>query len=141
MTRSVILLLFFQWTWTTGTFFSWSFYMPLLQHFGTSSFVCHQIFPKWLNFFPKPSQIWLNLFFFGNTLSGNRWGDCGNGTSAEGCGPQETFRACSDISVGSSIRLETNHIWPINDGRIISHGNKELLEIWNLCRILLNSRA
>ena len=31
--------------------------------------------------------------------TGNNWGDCGNGTSLEGCGPQETFRACSDIAI------------------------------------------
>jgi hypothetical protein len=31
--------------------------------------------------------------------TGNRWGDCGNGTSVLGCGPQETFMSCSDISI------------------------------------------
>ena len=29
----------------------------------------------------------------------NNWGTCANGTSAVGCGNQETFMACSDISV------------------------------------------
>ncbi|CAG7710001.1 unnamed protein product [Allacma fusca] len=32
-------------------------------------------------------------------VAGNNWGDCGNGTQAPGCGPQETFRGCSDISI------------------------------------------
>ncbi|CAH1722537.1 uncharacterized protein LOC114130703 [Aphis gossypii] len=32
-------------------------------------------------------------------IAGNNWGECGNGTSAVGCGPQEEFRACADISV------------------------------------------
>ncbi|CAH1999647.1 unnamed protein product [Acanthoscelides obtectus] len=31
--------------------------------------------------------------------AGNNWGDCGNGTSAVGCGPQETFVNCADISI------------------------------------------
>jgi len=32
-------------------------------------------------------------------ITGNNWVDCGNGTSAVGCGAQEEFRACADISV------------------------------------------
>jgi len=32
-------------------------------------------------------------------VSGNNWGFCGDGTGALGCGPQETFRSCSDISL------------------------------------------
>ncbi len=31
--------------------------------------------------------------------SGNRWGNCGDGTSKLGCGPQETFRGCADIRI------------------------------------------
>ncbi|RZB39790.1 Chitin bind 3 domain containing protein [Asbolus verrucosus] len=31
--------------------------------------------------------------------AGNSWGDCGNGTSADGCGPQETFRSCADVRI------------------------------------------
>ncbi|XP_036322963.1 uncharacterized protein LOC118736922 [Rhagoletis pomonella] len=30
---------------------------------------------------------------------GNNWGPCGNGTSAMGCGPQETFVNCADVSI------------------------------------------
>lgn len=33
-------------------------------------------------------------------IAGNNWGMCDNGTGAVGCGPQEEFRACSDISIG-----------------------------------------
>lgn len=32
-------------------------------------------------------------------LTGNNWGNCGNGTNAVGCGPQETFRGCADIGI------------------------------------------
>jgi len=32
-------------------------------------------------------------------VSGNSWGLCEDGTGALGCGPQETFRTCSDISL------------------------------------------
>ena len=31
--------------------------------------------------------------------AGNNWGTCPNGTEALGCGDQETFRTCSDISI------------------------------------------
>lgn len=30
---------------------------------------------------------------------GNNWGYCRNGTDAPGCGPQEHFRNCADISI------------------------------------------
>jgi hypothetical protein len=33
---------------------------------------------------------------------GNNWGKCEDGTSALGCGPQEEFRACADISIGDN---------------------------------------
>lgn len=32
-------------------------------------------------------------------VAGNNWGVCVNGTGAVGCGPQEEFRACADVSV------------------------------------------
>ncbi|GLV37061.1 uncharacterized protein CBL_02108 [Carabus blaptoides fortunei] len=35
-------------------------------------------------------------------IAGNNWGTCPNGTGAVGCGPQEEFRACADIAIGSS---------------------------------------
>ncbi|KOC61996.1 hypothetical protein WH47_05885 [Habropoda laboriosa] len=31
--------------------------------------------------------------------AGNNWGDCDDGTSRLGCGPQETFRNCADVSI------------------------------------------
>ncbi|CAG7815129.1 unnamed protein product [Allacma fusca] len=31
--------------------------------------------------------------------TGTRWGNCGDGTEALGCGPQETFRGCADIAI------------------------------------------
>ncbi|XP_044745595.1 uncharacterized protein LOC123307378 [Coccinella septempunctata] len=31
--------------------------------------------------------------------AGNNWGKCDDGTYADGCGPQETFRSCSDIRI------------------------------------------
>ncbi|KAG5875935.1 hypothetical protein JTB14_036468 [Gonioctena quinquepunctata] len=32
-------------------------------------------------------------------IAGNNWGTCTNGTGAIGCGPQEEFRACADITI------------------------------------------
>ncbi|XP_071454084.1 uncharacterized protein [Hetaerina americana] len=31
--------------------------------------------------------------------AGNSWGICSDGTGADGCGPQETFRSCADVSI------------------------------------------
>lgn len=41
--------------------------------------------------------------------AGNNWGICENGTSAMGCGPQETFRSCADIRI-----LPRFWLWPLN---------------------------
>ncbi|XP_015792569.1 uncharacterized protein LOC107369157 [Tetranychus urticae] len=38
--------------------------------------------------------------------AGNNWGRCDNGTSATGCGPQETFRACADVRINSKSNKE-----------------------------------
>nr|XP_015836356.1 PREDICTED: uncharacterized protein LOC661801 isoform X1 [Tribolium castaneum] len=32
-------------------------------------------------------------------IAGNNWGTCPNGTGAVGCGPQEEFRACADVTI------------------------------------------
>ncbi|XP_076234219.1 uncharacterized protein LOC143179082 [Calliopsis andreniformis] len=34
-----------------------------------------------------------------NYRCGNNWGTCDDGTSSLGCGPQETFRNCADVSI------------------------------------------
>ncbi|XP_071447948.1 uncharacterized protein [Hetaerina americana] len=34
-------------------------------------------------------------------IAGNNWGTCANGTGAVGCGPQEEFRSCADVSIQS----------------------------------------
>lgn len=33
-------------------------------------------------------------------IAGNNWGICKDGSGAVGCGPQEEFRACSDVAIG-----------------------------------------
>lgn len=40
-------------------------------------------------------------------VAGNNWGICDDGSGAVGCGPQEEFRSCSDITLtlDSPIRL------------------------------------
>lgn len=32
-------------------------------------------------------------------ITGNGWGICEDGSGALGCGPQETFKGCSDIAI------------------------------------------
>lgn len=41
-----------------------------------------------------------------NYRAGNNWGICADGTSGSGCGPQELYRNCADISVGYQNYLE-----------------------------------
>ncbi|KAG8228485.1 hypothetical protein J437_LFUL009350 [Ladona fulva] len=38
--------------------------------------------------------------------AGNSWGKCEDGTEAVGCGPQETFRTCSDIAIAPKDQLD-----------------------------------
>lgn len=38
-------------------------------------------------------------------VAGNNWGMCEDGTGAVGCGPQEEFRACADITIGDKAAL------------------------------------
>lgn len=40
-------------------------------------------------------------------FTGNNWGICPDGKGKIGCGPQETFRNCADISVGNIF--DDNH--------------------------------
>ena len=35
-------------------------------------------------------------------VAGNNWGTCPDGSGKVGCGPQEEFRACADISIGGT---------------------------------------
>jgi len=43
-----------------------------------------------------------NIIFQWTYTAGNNWGICPDGSGALGCGPQETFRACSDITISGS---------------------------------------
>lgn len=45
-------------------------------------------------------------------IAGNNWGACPNGTGAVGCGPQEEFRACADIAIGSSTSTDVETTLP-----------------------------
>lgn len=57
--------------------------------------------PMWINttaFLPahiKCDRCTLRLHY----RAGNTWGKCPDGTQAMGCGLQETFRSCSDVSI------------------------------------------
>ncbi|CAN7938257.1 unnamed protein product [Ixodes hexagonus] len=37
--------------------------------------------------------------------SANNWGQCEDGTSGLGCGPQETYRNCADVAIGHGLGL------------------------------------
>lgn len=38
-------------------------------------------------------------------ILGNNWGQCSDGTGKVGCGPQETFRGCSDVRIRQEKRF------------------------------------
>lgn len=42
----------------------------------------------------------------------NNWGDCDDGTEAVGCGPQEHWRNCSDITIEDEGRTLTKEASP-----------------------------
>jgi hypothetical protein len=42
--------------------------------------------------------------------SGNNWGKCEDRSMKTGCGPQETFRGCADIRIGSGNSIPHNII-------------------------------
>merc|ERR1712098_674476 len=44
----------------------------------------------------------------GRYVAANNWGVCEDGTGKVGCGPQEEFRACSDISITDINGLADN---------------------------------
>lgn len=44
-------------------------------------------------------------------IQGNTWGQCEDGTSGLGCGPQEHFRTCSDISITWNVKEATGHVF------------------------------
>lgn len=47
-------------------------------------------------------------------IAGNNWGLCEDGVGAVGCGPQEEFRACSDIALTPDARLPNRPVRPIH---------------------------
>ena len=58
---------------------------------------------------------------FSLSQAGNNWGSCGEETvegekaASLGCGPQETFRACSDIAIsGNSVK---SNLWALNPNK------------------------
>nr|XP_032518737.1 uncharacterized protein LOC116771122 [Danaus plexippus plexippus] len=65
-------------------------------------------------------------------VAGNNWGFCGNGTSGLGCGNQETFGACSDISISeNSIDTDAR---PVKFATASNDISEDLNRILNLLR-------
>ncbi|OQR77826.1 hypothetical protein BIW11_06818 [Tropilaelaps mercedesae] len=57
-----------------------------------------------------PSNLTCSQCVFQWTYTaGNNWGRCSDGVSRVGCGPQETFRGCSDIAIGLSHTATINN--------------------------------
>ena len=68
----------------------------------------YRINSLFLNFYYNP-----NIYKFQWTyVTGNRWGICSNGMKGLACGPQETFRACSDVGIisrGRSVKYHSRY--------------------------------
>jgi len=84
------------------------------------------------NYYPGPGnkvfEMWFQLpkdltckqcVFQWRYLAANNWGVCKNGTGKVGCGPQEEFRACSDVTIteedGSANSAPNNDVDIFND--------------------------
>lgn len=52
-----------------------------------------------------------------NYRAGNNWGICHDGTAGSGCGPQELYRNCADISIGYNIFQMKSYLSPF-DGEL-----------------------
>ncbi|XP_046401940.1 uncharacterized protein LOC124167921 [Ischnura elegans] len=55
--------------------------------------------------------------------AGNSWGTCSDGTGAVGCGPQETFRSCADVSI---LPRTTDHVQRHSDKQQLNDFIKKL---------------
>ncbi|XP_054726103.1 uncharacterized protein LOC129236003 [Anastrepha obliqua] len=62
---------------------------------------------------------------------GNNWGPCGNGTSALGCGPQETFVNCADVSIVYPVTGRLYLPWSI-ERKIEEPVNAEVPEFYKI---------
>nr|CAI5847827.1 unnamed protein product [Callosobruchus analis] len=74
-------------------------FFPLALEDNTSKYNVDSTEFQILNRVRLPNMTCSRCVFRWSYTAGNNWGDCGNGTSAIGCGPQENFVNCADISI------------------------------------------
>ena len=91
-----------QWTYNTGN-----------SHGMVLFIICISIFIIF-NYFYSFSSIFDDLLI--QFISGNSWGTDKNGTSCLGCGLQEVFKNCADISIGGTASVETAQAALIKSG-------------------------
>ncbi|KAK0078728.1 hypothetical protein PV325_002155 [Microctonus aethiopoides] len=74
---------------------------PVLTINGTDKYVMKKIYTgKYEVPLVLPDNLVCDHCSFRWTyVAANNWGICGDGTGKDGCGPQETFRTCSDIKI------------------------------------------
>ncbi|XP_068245100.1 uncharacterized protein [Palaemon carinicauda] len=61
--------------------------------------------------------------------TGNNWGRCSDGTSGLGCGPQEEFRACADISIRPNSSLRSPQLIDVAENSIEVGKGEEVLPL------------
>ena len=68
---------------------------------------CNQCILQW-TYTAGLCNKWHTWHWYCNYCLGNSWGVCSDGSGGVGCGPQETFRSCADISIdGDSFVFPT----------------------------------
>ncbi|XP_022919087.2 uncharacterized protein [Onthophagus taurus] len=75
-------------------------FQPLTFEDGSSKFVVQSTISKFENRVQLPDDATCDRCVLRwHYRTGNSWGQCPDGTWATGCGIQETFRSCADISI------------------------------------------
>ncbi|KAJ8963263.1 hypothetical protein NQ318_018730 [Aromia moschata] len=74
-------------------------FLPLLLEDGSSQYNVSKMDYDVFNRVQLPEMTCERCVLRWNYRAGNSWGVCSDQTAGLGCGPQETFRTCADISI------------------------------------------
>lgn len=74
-------------------------FIPLLLADGSSQYNVTANEFNIINKIQLPEETCERCVLRWQYVAGNNWGTCDDGSSGLGCGPQETFRSCSDIVI------------------------------------------
>lgn len=83
--------------------FGWDSGTVLLTVRLPQDLICERCVFQW-EYVTGEKETYLRLtqilfLIYNDLLAGNVWDECEDGSEGLGCGPQETFRNCADISI------------------------------------------